>query len=93
MRILHTESSVNWGGQEYRILEQMEWLQENGHEAFLAARSGSDIIERARRKGLQVFEVNYKGHYDPVSILKVRDLVKKQRIDIADCHGSRDDMT
>ena len=23
MRVLHTESSVNWGGQEYRALEQM----------------------------------------------------------------------
>lgn len=93
MRILHAESSINWGGQEYRALEQIEWLQENGHEAFLAARSGSDIIERAHRKGLTVFVVNYKGHYDPRAILKARTIIKKHRIDIADCHGSRDVMT
>ena len=30
MRILHTESSDNWGGQEYRIIEQMQWLRQTG---------------------------------------------------------------
>ena len=93
MRILHTESSINWGGQEYRTLEQVEWLRDHGHEPFLAVRPGSDIGRRAREKGLSVFDIAYKGHYDPLSIWAVRNLVKQYRIEIADCHGSRDVMT
>jgi len=93
MRILHTESSINWGGQEYRALEQMEWLRDHGHEPFLAARPGSDIAIRAREAGLTVFDVAYTGHYDPRAILAVRRLVKQHNIEIADCHGSRDVMT
>ena len=44
MRILHTESSINWGGQEYRALEQMEWLQAHGV-----------IINRPPRDGRMAF--------------------------------------
>ena len=93
MRILHTESSINWGGQEYRALEQMEWLQAHGHEPALAVRPGSDIGRRARAKGLPVFDIAYTGHYDPWAIKAARNLIKQQGIEIADCHGSRDVMT
>ena len=72
MRILHTESSVNWGGQEYRVLEQMEWLRAHGHEPALAVRPGSDIGRRAQAKGLPVFDIAYTGHYDPRAIKAAR---------------------
>ncbi len=93
MRILHTESSINWGGQEYRALEQMEWLRDQGHKPFLAARPGSDIGERARAEGLTVIDIAYTGHYDPRAILAARKAIKQHGIEIADCHGSRDVMT
>ena len=93
MRIVHTESSINWGGQEYRALEQMEWLQAHGHEPALAARPCSDIGRRARAKGLSVFDVAFTGHYDPRAIQAARNVVKQEGIEIADCHGSRDVMT
>ena len=31
MRILHTESSLGWGGQEIRILTEARGLQDRGH--------------------------------------------------------------
>ncbi len=93
MKVLHTESSVNWGGQEYRILEQMQWLEDHGHNAVLAARPASDIALRARNLGLSVREVSYQGHYNPKAIIEVRRIVRRDEIDIADCHGSRDAVT
>ncbi|MDP6429400.1 MAG: glycosyltransferase family 4 protein [Rhodospirillales bacterium] len=93
MKVLHTESSVNWGGQEYRILDQMAWLAENGHHTGLAARPGSDIADRAHAANLSVHLVDYTGHYNPFAILHVRSLVKRHGYQIADCHGSRDVMT
>ncbi|MBT7571293.1 MAG: glycosyltransferase family 4 protein [Rhodospirillaceae bacterium] len=93
MKVLHTESSVNWGGQEYRILDQMNWLVANGHQCGLAARAGSDIAARAAAMGLSVHAVAYQGHYNPTAIRKIRAIVKRHGYQIADCHGSRDVMT
>jgi glycosyltransferase involved in cell wall biosynthesis len=93
VRILHTESSVNWGGQEYRILDQMVWLVANGHQTALAARPGSALTLRARALGLTVHDLPYLGHYNPALILAARRLVREQRFDIVDTHGSRDGAT
>lgn len=93
MRILHTESSVNWGGQEYRILDQMRWLAAHGHHTALAARPGSALAERVAADGLTVHELPYLGHYNPALILAARRLVRSQKFDIVDCHGSRDGAT
>ena len=93
LRILHTESSVNWGGQEYRILDQMRWLAENGHAVALAARPGSALALRALQYGLSVHDLAYLGHYNPMLIAAARRLVRRERFDIVDCHGSRDGAT
>jgi glycosyltransferase involved in cell wall biosynthesis len=93
MKVLHTESSVNWGGQEYRILDQMNWLTANGHQCGLSARPGSDIARRAAAMGLSVHAVDYTGHYNPFAVAQVRTIVKRHGYQIADCHGSRDVMT
>ena len=90
MRVLHTESSVNWGGQEFRILDQMVWLRAHGYETALAARAESEIARRAGALDLTVREMAYAGHYNPRQILAARRL---KGFDVVDCHGSRDGAT
>ncbi len=90
MRVLHTESSVNWGGQEFRILDQLVWLRAHGHETALAARPGSEIARRIRALQLPVHEIAYTGHYNPRDIFAARRL---RGFDIVDSHGSRDGST
>ena len=36
MRILHTESSLGWGGQEIRILTEAAGMIDRGHKVALA---------------------------------------------------------
>lgn len=93
MRVLHTKSSVNWGGQEYRILDQMIWLAANGHDTALAARPGSALSLKARAHGLTVHDLPYLGHYNPALVIAARRLVRTQKFDIVDTHGSRDGAT
>ena len=38
MRILHTEASLGWGGQEIRILTEAAGMIARGHSVELAAR-------------------------------------------------------
>ena len=90
MRILHCESSTNWGGQEYRILEQMQWLAERGHAVALAARDEGEIALRARSHGHRVFGAPFRGHFNPGAALSARRIVRAHGAEVADCHGSRD---
>ena len=53
-RILHTESSRGWGGQEMRVFAELEWMRAQGHWVALAAHPESAIAERARAAGMTV---------------------------------------
>lgn len=90
MRILHTESSRNWGGQEMRILEQIRWLNSHGHQAWVAARPESKIIEQAVASGLPHFAVPFRGSANPAVIRQLHALTRQYGIDVVDCHSSRD---
>ena len=37
LRVLHTEWSVGWGGQEIRIISEMESLRDQGFDMSIAA--------------------------------------------------------
>lgn len=50
MKIAHFETSMDWGGQELRIVEQTEWLNQHGHPTWIVARPGAAIIKKAREK-------------------------------------------
>ena len=54
LSILHTESSVGWGGQELRILTEMEGMARRGHRVHLLTARRADILPAARARGLAV---------------------------------------
>ena len=90
MRILHAESSRNWGGRELRALEQVRWLNDHGHESWVAGRANSKILEKAEIWGLPYFVVPFRGVIRPSAIVELYSLVRKHRFDIIDCHGDHD---
>ncbi len=47
LRILHTESSLGWGGQEIRVLTEARGVARRGHEVLLAAPADSRIHAEA----------------------------------------------
>lgn len=52
--IVHTESSTGWGGQELRILTEMEGMARRGHRLHLVAPPNAQIVGAARARGLPV---------------------------------------
>jgi glycosyltransferase involved in cell wall biosynthesis len=54
LSILHTESSIGWGGQELRILTEMEGMVQRGHRVHLVTARSADILPAARARGLAV---------------------------------------
>jgi glycosyltransferase involved in cell wall biosynthesis len=90
MRVLHTEVSLHWGGQEQRILEQCEWLLSHGHHVCIAGRPGARILEEASARGVPHEAVGFRGSFHPFALSQLLGLIREGRFDVIDCHSSRD---
>ncbi len=91
-RVLHTESSPGWGGQENRIIEEATGLKERGVEVIIASPPGSVILERAREKGILTREVPMRKSYDVPAILRLIRIIRDDRIDIINTHSGKDSL-
>ncbi len=90
MRVLHTESSNGWGGQEIRILKESIGLRDRGHTIVFAITRGGKLAQRAREKGFKVFELDFRRSR---AIFVIRDLcriVRENQIDLVNTHSSLD---
>lgn len=90
MRILHTESSQGWGGQEIRILREAEGMRERGHEIILAVRSGGGLVSRAKDAGFTVYELPFTRRSALKTIYALIQICKTHQIDLVNTHSSLD---
>src|SRR5581483_9532863 len=90
MRLLHTESSRGWGGQEIRILSEAEGMRKRGHEVILAVNSGGGLISRARDAGFIVYELAFRRSCALKTIYELVQICKRHRIDAINTHSSLD---
>ncbi|MFC2049502.1 glycosyltransferase family 4 protein [Chlamydiota bacterium] len=89
-KILHTESSPGWGGQELRILREAEGMRERGHEIILALQQGGGLVEPARASGLTVYEIPFKRRNAVQILYQLLRLIHKEKVDIINTHSSLD---
>jgi glycosyltransferase involved in cell wall biosynthesis len=89
-RILHTEWSTGWGGQEHRILLECQKMEERGHRMLIACQPGSGILGRARACGLRTEEVVIRGSFDPRAILALRRIIRREQIQVVNTHSGKD---
>lgn len=89
MKILHTEASAGWGGQELRILTEMQGLRTRGHDLELAAPAQARIHAEAAALGFRVHDVPI-GKKTLRGLLAVRQLLAQQDFDVINTHSSTD---
>jgi len=90
IKVLHTEWSDGWGGQEIRIINEMKALRDKGVELFLATRPHAKIKEKAQEEGFKVFDIPFKSNFDLGSIFKLVKIIKKNNINIVNTHSGKD---
>jgi len=90
MRIVHTESSCGWGGQEIRILSEARGMIERGHEVVVVCPPTSGIFRAAPERGVPAIALPiYKKR--PADFLALRRWLKTAgRIDVINTHSSTD---
>lgn len=90
MRILHTESSNGWGGQEMRILRESIGMRDRGHEVIMAVVKGGRLVEHARDAGFTVYELDFVKSKAPLLVMQLVKIIKTHQIDFVNTHSSTD---
>lgn len=90
IRVLHTESAPSLGGQELRILLEMEELAGRGFESHLIARADTPILAEAARRGLRSHPLKIRTSIDPIAIAEFVRFLRREKIDVVNAHNSKD---
>ncbi len=88
--IIHTEAARGWGGQEIRVLTEMQALRARGHRVMLAAPSDSRIHAGALAAGFQVEPLDTRKWRYPATLLRLRRWFREEAVQVVNPHSSRD---
>lgn len=89
MKILHTEASCGWGGQEIRILEEARGLIGRGHDVSLVCPPEARIYEEATRFGVPAHALAIGGK-NLRGLVALRRWLKGHPVDVVNSHSSTD---
>ena len=89
IRILHTEASMGWGGQEIRILQESLGMIRRGYKVSVAAPEQSMIFRRANDSGIECFPASFKKK-SLSSFTGMISLLNREHFDIVNTHSSSD---
>ena len=89
MRILHTESSCGWGGQEIRILDEAQGISARGHDVAILAPREARIYEAALERGLRA-EALPIARKNMGGLVAMRRRLQAHPVDVVNSHSSTD---
>jgi glycosyltransferase involved in cell wall biosynthesis len=90
MKILHTEASKGWGGQEIRIFNEAIGMRKRGHEVVFAVQKGSELGIKARAAGFQTYELSFTKASLIPAVFKLVGIILQHKIKIINTHSSLD---
>jgi glycosyltransferase involved in cell wall biosynthesis len=89
LSILHTESSLGWGGQEIRILSEARGMIARGHEVRVLGAEGSRIVEEAPAWGVPASALPI-AKKRLVGLKCMLEWMKRERCHVVSTHSSTD---
>lgn len=92
MRILHTESSQGWGGQENRIYNEALGINKLGSRVIIVSQPGSVLGQRAAQAGIETRYCRMRKSYDFPAIFFLLNLINKEKIDVINTHSGKDSL-
>ena len=89
-RIVHSEASTGWGGQEHRVLAELTGFQRRGSRVWLLAPTGSGVFQRARQAGIETLPLNTNRWLYPANAIRLARWLRRERVEVLNPHSSRD---
>jgi glycosyltransferase involved in cell wall biosynthesis len=90
LKILHTEWSEGWGGQEIRIVAESLAFMEKGYQIRIACQPGSGIMRHAREAGIPTVEIPMRKGLSLSAVRRTQRAIEEYGIDIVHTHSSVD---
>ncbi|MDO5046701.1 glycosyltransferase family 4 protein [Campylobacter sp.] len=90
MNILHTETLYNWGGQQNKVINEMVFARDLGHNVMLFCNPNSQISEVAKEKGFEVFECKMSKKTYHKSIPALCKVIREKNVNLVITNGSTD---
>lgn len=89
-RIVHSECSTGWGGQEHRVLAELAGFQKRQCPVWLFAPTASGIWKRARATGVETIPITgAKLRFAP-QVIHLSRWLRAHQIEVVNTHSSRD---
>lgn len=89
-RILHTEWSSGWGGQEQRIIMECTKLISRGHTVIIACQPDSSLFKKATERRILVEPVVIRGSFDLRAVWDICRIIRKHGINVVNTHSGKD---
>ena len=90
IKVLHTEWSDGWGGQEIRIINEMIAVREQGIEVYLVCTDHAQIKQKALDNNIKVFTLPFRGNADFKTLFGIKKIIQENKIDIVNTHSGKD---
>lgn len=90
LTILHSESSLGWGGQENRTLHECMGLKRLGARVIILCKPESRLKGRAEAAGLEVRTHKMSSNRDISALFYILKLIKSESIDVISTHSGDD---
>jgi len=90
LKILHSESSQGWGGQEHRTLKEMIALRALGHTVEVVCPRDARLGIHSREEGFTVHHARMRGGSDVRSLFLVKTLLSRAKFDVVNTHSGHD---
>ena len=87
---MHTEASLGFGGQERRILRELEGLDSARFHGVLLCQPGSRLGRVTEERGIPTLWRKMRSAFDPIAFMQIVRLLQQERVDIIHAHSSRD---
>jgi glycosyltransferase involved in cell wall biosynthesis len=89
-RIVHTESSLGWGGQEHRILAELKGFKDRGARVGLVTSARAELSRRAAGLGFETLPVRFSRGLLLPNVLRLARWLRVERVQVVNPHSSRD---
>jgi glycosyltransferase involved in cell wall biosynthesis len=89
-RIVHSECSTGWGGQEHRVVAELTGFQNRGNQVWLVAPSTSLIVQRATKANIATVPLRFEKLRFPFEVIQSAGWLRRHKIQVVNTHSSRD---
>lgn len=90
LTIIHTECSLNWGGQEQRVFQELMEMKARGHRVILVTPSHSALSEKCKKNDIKVFNLLFTNERFLLNVFKLRKIFNTLKADVVNPHSSKD---